>query len=63
MYADDIILISPTKNGMETMLEKVASYLKTWKIQMNKSKTNNMVIETKKATNLKIDGQEIERVK
>ena len=30
---------------------------------MNKSKTNYMVIDTKNATNLKIDGQEIERVK
>ena len=67
MYADDIISISQTKYGVEKMLETTSVYPKKWKIQMNKKKTNSMVIDNSKSKNnkikIEIDGHELERVK
>jgi hypothetical protein len=44
MYADDIMLMSTTRKGLEKMLNETASYLKEWKIKMNLNKTNYLVV-------------------
>ena len=44
MYADDIMLMSTTRKGLEKMLKETASYLKEWKIKMNLNNTNYMVV-------------------
>jgi hypothetical protein len=35
IYADDIMLISPTKKGLEHMITEVNGYMKLWKIKVN----------------------------
>ena len=62
--ADDIILVSPIKSGIKKMLKYVSDYLKTWKIQMNKKKTNYMIVdkENEKNCKIEIDGEEIAEV-
>jgi hypothetical protein len=43
MYADDIMLMSTTRKGLEKMLNETASYSKEWKINMILNKTNYIV--------------------
>jgi hypothetical protein len=65
MYADDVIILSPTKSGIDEMLKKVLQYMTSWKIQINKKKTNFIIISKQTAGKVKIlfDGEELEQVR
>ena len=47
-YADDLVLISETKEGLQALLDKLHSYTKTWCLQVNKSKTKCIVFSAQK---------------
>lgn len=42
-YADDIVLISKTKAGLQKALDIVEQYCETWRLKINHSKTKTMV--------------------
>ena len=47
-YADDLVLISETKEGLQFLLDKLHTYTKTWCLQVNKTKTKCMVFSLKR---------------
>ena len=67
MYADDIALISQSKEGLQCCLNKLNAYCKTWQLTVNNDKTTVVVFnKTGKMTNdsrFHIDGKELETVK
>ena len=42
-YADDLVLISETKEGLQCLLDKLYEYTLKWSLQVNKSKTKCVV--------------------
>lgn len=44
MYADDIVLMSPTATGLQHMIKNLEVYCKTWNLQVNLSKSKIMVV-------------------
>jgi hypothetical protein len=71
LYADDIVLLSETKHGMNEMLNAITKYGKTKEIKFNGNKTNLLIFnkknkkltksEIRDETNikLKLDGEEV----
>ena len=43
MYADDLILISQTKEGLQKQLDKLNEYCLKWKLEVNSKKTKIMI--------------------
>ena len=39
LYADDIILLAPTEQKLQIMLDTIANWCKKWRMQVNKDKT------------------------
>ena len=42
MYADDLILLSTTEEGLQRSLDSLGDFCKTWKLQVNSKKTKCM---------------------
>lgn len=64
-YADDLVIISESYDGMQSALNKLSSYCNQWKIEINTSKSKIMVASSKKfipAKKFKIDGCELDFV-
>ena len=47
MWADDIILLSETKEGLQTCLDNLDSYCRKWRLEVNQKKTKIMVFKEK----------------
>ena len=64
MYADDAVLFSKTKQGLQIMLEKLSNYCNTWSLKVNTDKTKVMVLEKGRATDIQIyfKGKQLELV-
>ena len=64
MYADDAVLFSKTKQGLQIMLEKLSNYCNTWSLKVNTDKTKVMVFEKGRATDIQIyfKGKQLELV-
>ena len=45
MYADDAVLFSKTKQGLQCLLDKLSIYCKTWNLKVNTNKTKVMIFE------------------
>ena len=45
MYADDLVILSKTKNGLQQSLIKLEEYVKKWGIELNLKKTKIMVFQ------------------
>ena len=45
MYADDLVILSKTKNGLQQSLNKLEEYVKKWGIELNLKKTKIMVFQ------------------
>ena len=45
LYADDLILISKTKTGLQSCLDNLQAYCQKWKLMVNNKKTKAMVVE------------------
>ena len=43
MYADDVILIPESVNGLQNCLNKLSDYCKTWNLCINIDKTKVMI--------------------
>ena len=66
MYADDLVLISQTEEGLQSNLDSLNSYCKQWKLQINIKKTKCMVFNRGNGlckSNLTLDNNIIENVK
>ncbi len=65
MYADDLVILSDSKKGMQNSLNKLSNYCKKWKLEINVNKSKIMIGSQKKAANEEsfyIDTQELEQV-
>jgi hypothetical protein len=43
MYADDVILLSETSEGLQNCLDKLHKYCEIWGLQVNIKKTKSMI--------------------
>ena len=65
MFADDIVLLSESKEGLQNCLNKLEVYAKDWKMTVNKKKTKIMIIQNRgkvPALDLTYEGQKLEIV-
>jgi exonuclease III len=51
MYADDLVLLSESKEGLQTNLENLTTYCKKWGLRVNTKKTKIIIFNTRKASN------------
>ena len=47
-YADDLVLLSESKEGLQMLLDKLHAYTQSWCLQVNRSKTKCIVFSSKK---------------
>jgi hypothetical protein len=47
MYADDIVIFSNTKSGLQKKLDKLHEYCKEWCLEINSSKTQVLIFNLK----------------
>ena len=65
LYADDTVILSETKEGMQKSLDIFQSYCELWKLQINVNKTKVMVFCKRKSRenfNFMIQGKVLEIV-
>ena len=65
-YADDIVLLSTSKKGLQKALDITEEYCKKWRLTINHSKTKSMIFSRgnqKIKTTFTINGNELENVK
>ena len=53
LYADDLVLLSHSQQGLQNSLDKLSTFCEQWKMQVNLKKTKIMVFQ-KSAENLLI---------
>ena len=46
MYADDLILLSESKDGLQSCLNKLDQYTKQWDLKLNLKKTKIMIFQS-----------------
>ena len=46
MYADDIIILSETEEGLQSCLQELSQYTKRWGLEINLKKTKIMIFQT-----------------
>ena len=66
MYADDLILISRTKEGLQRQIDCFQEYCQKWKLRINIKKTKTMIFNRGNKlikTSFKIGDTPIENVK
>ena len=61
MWADDIILMSETKEGLQNCLNNLNEYCQKWKLEINLKKTKSMIFR-EKGTKVKNDHFDINTV-
>ena len=65
-YADDIVLLSETQEGLQRALDITEKYCKKWRLSINHSKTKSMVFSRgnqKCKASFTVNGVELENVK
>ena len=65
-YADDIVLLSTTKEGLQKAIDTVQEYCTNWKLKINSSKTKTMIFSRgnqKIKTSFKLGGETLENTK
>ena len=65
-YADDIVLLSTEKEGLQQAIDIAENYCQTWKLKINRKKTKSMVFSRgnqKINTTFNINGENLENVK
>ena len=67
MYADDLVLLSTTAEGLQKCIDKVKEYCQNWKLNLNVQKTKIIIFNKQGKINKKLrftfNGNEIEIVK
>jgi hypothetical protein len=46
LYADDIVLLSESAEGLQNSLDKVSQYCKKWGMEINTDKTKSLVFNS-----------------
>ena len=49
LYADDLVLISETKEGLQELMNKLHNFSQTWFLEVNTSKTKSLIFSKKRA--------------
>ncbi len=65
-YADDLVIISECKEGLQHGLNALSQYCNKWHLKVNKSKTKVMVFQKARSNiqvSLNLDGHTLEQVK
>ena len=65
MFADDIVILSETQEGLQNCLKKLESFTNEWDMTVNKKKTKIMIIQNtgkKPTANFTYEGQVLEVV-
>ena len=66
MYADDLVLISRSKEGLQRQIDTVQEYCQIWKLEINIKKTKTMIFNRGNQiikVGFNVDGAKIENVK
>ena len=66
MYADDLVLISRSKEGLQRQIDTVQEYCQTWKLELNFKKTKTMIFNRGNKiikADFNVGGAKIENVK
>ena len=53
-YADDIVLVSRTKKGLQNCIDALKDYSDTWRLQVNMDKTKTLIFNNKEPLNNEI---------
>ena len=63
LYADDLVLVSQTRNGLQQSLNTLSLYCKRWQLNINFSKSKMIIFNTKiQSVQFNIDNKRIEVV-
>ena len=67
LYADDLVLVSETAKGLQTLLNNLESYCRKWHLIINSQKSKAMIFQPKRNKNVNkmkfsIEGNDIEIV-
>ena len=66
LYADDLVLLSKSKNGLQIAINSVQTYCNNWKLEVNVSKSKVMIFNKSGKTITKhkfvINGQQLENI-
>ena len=66
MYADDLVLISESKEGLQLQIDSLAKYCRKWKLKVNTKKTKCIIFNRGNKplkSDFYVDGNKIECVK
>ena len=66
LYADELILLSNSAEGLQNCMEKLSNFCDEWEINVNLDKTKSLVFSSgkrKKEVNITFQGNNIENVK
>ena len=63
LYADDMVILSSSMNGLQNSLNKLSSYSKKWKLKINTSKSKVIQFNKRKFETFTFNGEEIMTVK
>ena len=64
-YADDLVILVQSKEGLQTCLDRLDVYCKTWKLEVNVDKSKYMIMSKKKSkdtTTVNIGNQHLQKV-
>lgn len=62
MYADDIVILSESSQGLQNALNKLSLYCKTWKLDINTNKTKVMCTRNSEQCNFNLNDRKLEEV-
>ncbi len=64
-YADDLVLLSESDDGLQTLINVVDKYCQRWALQINKSKSKVMIFNKNSTANVEftVGGETLEKVK
>jgi hypothetical protein len=62
LYADDLVITSETKTGLQNALDKLQTYCHEWKLEINISKTKIMCVNNNDNHPFFINKQQLQRV-
>ena len=54
LYADDVILLSNSKNGLQTSIDIFKNYCENWKLQVNVEKSKVMIFNSNGKTHINV---------
>jgi hypothetical protein len=59
MYADDILILSQSANGLQKSLDNLNKYCKKWRLNVNIQKTKTMIFNCKQSSHTFTFGEQV----